>query len=257
MGNRLNSLETLTRKARTLFSLAHSAVLVLQDGISPSSMEHSERLRYLELQEALHWKKGLVVYDIGANIGDFALFTAKLPSVSDIYCFEPIPDVFADLKKRTETLAKIRCFQVGLADRNGTVLMNSNDFSPSSSMLPLGAIHADEFPLARNTRTIEVQTMTMSEVVDRYGLAPPDFIKADVQGFEDRVIRGGLEVVKKAKYCMLELSLISLYQESVLITDMNALMRGLGFRLVSIVHTIIGTSGEIVQIDGVYRNDGI
>jgi len=100
-----------------------------------------------------------------------------------------------------------------------------------------------------------VQTMTMSEVVDKYGLAPPGFIKVDVQGFEDRVIRGGLELLKKAKYCMLELSLISLYQESMLITDMNALMRSLGFRLVRIVQTIIGTSGEIVQIDGLYRND--
>jgi len=256
MGNKLNSMETLTRKAHTLFSLAHSAMAVLQDGVSPLSMEHGERLRYLELQEALNWKKGLVVYDIGANIGDFATFVAKLPSVSEIYCFEPVPDVFADLKKRTETSAKIRCFQVGLADRNGIFLMNSNDCSPSSSMLPLGAIHVEEFPLARNTRTIEIQTMTMSGVVDRYGLAPPDFIKADVQGFEDRVIGGGLELVKNAKYCMLELSLISLYQESVLITDMNALMRNLGFRLVSIIHNIVGISGEIVQIDGLYRNDG-
>ncbi len=253
----ISLLETLTRKARTLFSLAHSAVLVFQDGFSPRSMKHTERLRYLELQEALNWKKNLVVYDIGANIGDFAAFVAKLPSVSAIYCFEPIPDVFADLKKRTKTLAQVRCFQVGLADRNGTFLMNSNNFSPSSSMLPLGTIHAEEFPLARNTRTIEVQTMTMCEVVDRYGLAPPDFIKVDVQGFEDRVIRGGPEVVKKAKYCMLELSLISLYEKTVLITDMNALMRSLGFRLVSIVHNITGISGEIVQIDGLYRNDGI
>ena len=96
--------------------------------------------------------------------------------------------------------------------------------------------------------------MTMSEAVKQHGLAPPDFIKIDVQGFEDRVIRGGRDLVKKAKFCMLELSLVDLYEDSLLITEMNALMRSLGFRMVSIVHSIVGTSGEIVQIDGLYKN---
>jgi FkbM family methyltransferase len=255
--NRFSLLQTATRKAQTLCSLVHSAVRVSQDGIDPRSMEHRERLQYLELREALNWKRDLVVYDIGANIGDFAVFVAKLPSVSSVYCFEPIPHVFAGLKRRTESIPKIKCLQVALADRNGTFPMHSNDFSPSSSMLPLGTIHDEEFPIARNTRTIEVQTMTMSEVAERYKLAAPDFIKADVQGFEDRVIDGGPELIKMAKYCMLELSLISLYRDSVLITDMNALMRSLGFRLVSIIHSVIGKSGEIVQIDGLYRNHDI
>ena len=254
---RLDLLEALTRKASSLFSLAHSAVAVLQDGVNPRSMKYRERLYYLQLQKALNWKKDLVVYDIGANIGSFATLVAKLPSVSTVYCFEPLPYVFADLKKRTETFGKIRCFQVGLADRSGTILMNSNESSPSSSMLPLGALHATEFPLAKKTHTVEVQITTMSEAVLRYGLATPDFIKADVQGFEDRVIRSGLEVVRKAKYCMLELSLVSLYQDSVLITPMNEFMRSLGFRLVNIVHHIIGVSGEIVQIDGLFENNDI
>jgi hypothetical protein len=96
--------------------------------------------------------------------------------------------------------------------------------------------------------------MTLEKAVKQFNLPPPDFIKIDAQGFEDRVIYGGKEIIKKARFCMLELSLVSLYENSILISDINSLMRSLGFRLVDIVGKITGRSGEILQLDGLYEN---
>ena len=247
--------EIFTRKAHTLISIAHSGVLVWQDGIDPRSLTHFERLRYLDLRPALNYKRGIVVYDIGAHLGEFASLLVKIQAVSDIYCFEPIPNVFVKLVEKTQTFNKINCFPVALGNQSGIQRMNVNDFSASSSMLTIGPVHIAEHPFAKNTHEEEVQMMTLQEAVQRYKIPPPDFIKIDVQGYEDRVIRGGADIVNKAKFCMLELSLIDLYEKGVLITDMNSLMRGLGFRLVSIVGTIVGKSGEILQIDGLYRNE--
>ena len=248
-------MEIFTRKAHTLISIAHSGVLVWQDGIDPRSLTHFERLRYLDLRPALNYKRGIVVYDIGAHLGEFASLLVKIQAVSDIYCFEPIPNVFVKLVEKTQTFNKINCFPVALGNQSGIQRMNVNDFSASSSMLTIGPVHIAEHPFAKNTHEEEVQMMTLQEAVQRYKIPPPDFIKIDVQGYEDRVIRGGADIVNKAKFCMLELSLIDLYEKGVLITDMNSLMRGLGFRLVSIVGTIVGKSGEILQIDGLYRNE--
>jgi hypothetical protein len=135
--------------------------------------------------------------------------------------------------------------------------MYANDFSASSSLLPMIVVHMEEFPHTRNSHEIEVRMMTLEEAVREYELPPPDFIKIDVQGFEDRVINGGKEIIKQAKYCMLELSLVSLYEESKLITDINSLMRSLGFSLISIVGRIKGKSEEILQLDGLYRNNPV
>lgn len=253
----LSFIETFTRKARTLFSIIHSGVVVWEDGIDPRSMTHYERLRYLEFQPFLNFKEGMVVYDVGANLGEMASFFARFPSVSRVYCFEPVKKVFLDLVKRSKNYEKIKCFQIALGDKSGSERMYVNEFSPSSSILPLGPIHIEEFPVTKDAHEEEIRMMTLEEIVHEYSLFPPDFIKIDVQGFEDRVIRGGKDIVKKARFCMLELSLVSLYEESVLITDINSLMRSIGFHLVGIVGKIVGKSGEILQVDGLYRNDRI
>jgi FkbM family methyltransferase len=229
-------------------------VLLLGDGIDPRSINHHERLRYLEFQPFLNFKKDLVVYDVGANIGEIARFFARFRSVSTIYCFEPVKEVFMELVEKNKNYDRIRCFQVALGDGNGFQRMNINEFSPSSSILPMNTIHVEEFPSSRNGYEGEVVMRTLEDVVRELNLLLPDFIKIDVQGFEDRVVRGGADIIKKARFCMLELSLVNLYKDSLLITDINSLMRSLGFRLVNIVGKVTGKSREILQLDGLYEN---
>lgn len=251
----LSLLETFARKGRTVFSMLHSGVLVWQDGIDPRLMDHFERLRYLELRCALNYKNNIVVYDIGANRGDFCSLLARFPNVSTVYCFEPLPDVFQELTQNTKNLNNIKCFQAALGERSGIGRMHANDFNPSSSILPMDSLHMEEFPQSRNSHEIEVRVVRLDDTVREFKLLPPDFIKIDVQGFEDRVINGGREIIRKARFCMLELSLVSLYEKSSLITDINSLMRSLGFGLINIVGRIKGKSGEILQLDGLYRNN--
>ncbi len=248
---------SLARKAGTLFSLIHSWLLVCRDGLDPRSLIHTERLKYLELRPALSGKAEIVVYDIGANVGEFACFLAKSPSVAVVYCFEPLPEVFSELQAQTRNIPKIRCFQIALGDRCGLQPMLANQFSPSSSILPMTCIHTEEIPGSSRVHPIEVHMLTLEEAVQEYSLRPPDFIKMDVQGFEDRVIGGGLDIVRYARFCLLELSLVPLYQHSVMITEMNGRMRDLGFRLVKFVGEIKGKTGEILQLDGLYRNDHV
>lgn len=238
---------------RTLCS-AHSAAIIWQDGTDPRRLTERERQEYLQLRPALNIGPGLVIYDIGANEGHFAAFTAKLNSVSKVYCFEPAAGVFAGLTERLASCRKVRCYPLGLSDRSGTQMIHVNRFSPSTSLLPMEQLHRDEFPYTTETREEMVQVATLREAVQTHALLPPDFIKIDVQGVEDRVIRGGEEIVQQARFCMVELSLTSLYEGSLLITDMNALMRQLGFRLVRIVGETVGQSGEILQVDGFFEN---
>ncbi len=249
-----NFLEQITRKGSTLFSVLHSAAVTLQDGTDPRCMVYDERMRYIELRDALNQKRGTVVYDVGASEGDFALFLSKVKSVSTVYCFEPVSHVYDELVRKTKNHPGIECFQIALGDVDGLRRMSVNDFSLSSSMLRMNPVHITEFPFTKNARQEEVRVMTLKTAIEEFNLLPPDFIKMDVQGYENRVVLGGEEIVKKAAFCMIELSIVELYENAVLITDMNSRMRELGFRLVSIVGKIVGRSGEILQVDGLYKN---
>ncbi len=243
------------RKMGTLSSVWMSYLGMIQDGQVPGAFDHRERLAYLELRNALNWKRGIVVYDIGANTGSFARFAARLRTVGKVYCFEPAADVFETLLLKCNEQSKIECLQAALGDRAEKRLFHVNEFAPSSSILPMQSAALEEFPQAAKSRIIELQVTTLAEIVAEKRLRDPDFIKVDVQGFEDRVIRGGLDVFRKARFCMLEMSLTSLYQDSILAVEMNDLMRGLGFKLAAILdHKVKGKSGEILQFDAVYEN---
>lgn len=52
---------------------------------------------------------------------------------------------------------------------------------------------------------IEKRTRTLDSLINEYSYPQPDLIKMDVQGAELDVIKGGLEVLKKTKYLILEL----------------------------------------------------
>ncbi len=250
----LNLLEQITRKGSTLFSTLHSAAVTWQDCTDSRRMVYNERMRYLELREALSQKRETVVYDVGASNGDFALFLSKVKSVSAVYCFEPVRHVYQELLRKTRNHTGIECFQIALGDVDGLGSMSVNDFSLSSSMLRMNPLHITEFPFTKDAHEEEVRVMTLQTATKEFNLLPPDFIKMDVQGYEDRVILGGEDIVKRAAFCMIELSMVELYKDAVMITEMNSRMRKLGFRLVGIVGKIVGRSGEILQVDGLYKN---
>ena len=254
----LGAAEAFTRKAGTLCSMCRSSLLMTRDGQDPRHFYHAERLRYLELRSALNWKENLVVYDIGASVGSFAAFVARLRSVAAVYCFEPIPAVFEQLVQNSRSQPKVQCFRLALGDSTEHRLFHVNEFSPSSSLLPLQAAHEKEFPHARITRSEEVQVLTLSQAARELSLLPPDFIKVDVQGFEDHVVRGGEDVFRRSRFCMLELSLTSLYENSALIVEMTELMSTLGFKLIGILdRKVVGQSRRILQLDGIFENEQI
>jgi hypothetical protein len=93
----LQLIETVSGKAQTLFSLAHSAVLLWKDNIDPQSIDREKWKPYLEIRPFLTWKPSIVVYDIGANIGAFANLAAWAPNVTAVYSFEPLSSMFMKL----------------------------------------------------------------------------------------------------------------------------------------------------------------
>jgi FkbM family methyltransferase len=235
--------------ASTWFEVRHAGVPLR------SKATHRERSVLLELHPFLDGKD-MTVYDVGASHGDYTTAFARSANVAKVYAFEPIPAVFRSLKTRTEALPQVTCFNVALGDSNGTATFYESAFSYSSSMLPMEELHKREFPESSASTPIDVRVERLDDLVAREGLAPPDFLKLDVQGFEDRVLRGGENTVRSARYCMLEMSLFRLYQGSPLFDDIYATMRRLGFTLVGLGGQVHGINGQALQVDGVFRRDG-
>jgi FkbM family methyltransferase len=247
--------KTLVRKTRTLSDRIYTWLEMNEQRASIiAPMTFTERLFYLRLRHFLHGKD-LVVYDVGASTGDFTMMASKVRSVAQVYAFEPIPEIYSRLVQRTQKSPKVRCFGVALGGSPGTAQFYQNDFTPSSSLLPMGELHQIEFPFTTQVikRTIEV--VCLDDWSRSNQLPLPDLVKVDVQGFEDRVLRGGAQTIRHARCCMLEMSFDALYEGSLLFDDLYRIMRDWGFRLVGLTEPLMGKSGRLLQVDGIFEQE--
>jgi FkbM family methyltransferase len=244
------------RKLRYLLEKPYTKFKVMETGLPlREPMTHGERCVLLQLQHYLDGEN-LIIYDIGASHGSYTSAFAKMGRVRQVVAFEPIPSVFQDLDRKMAGYPHVTCLNLALGDTDGPSTFHQSAFSYSSSMLPMEELHKTEFPQSAQSTAITVQVARLDEVVAERNLPPPHFVKMDVQGFEDRVIRGGEKTLRNAKYCMLEMSLFRLYEGAPLFDDLYRVVRDLGFHLVGVVDQVTGASGQMLQIDAVFQRDG-
>jgi FkbM family methyltransferase len=170
------------------------------------------------------------VIDVGANVGQFAIAMAKLIPNIQIHSFEPLPEAMALLKKHVRNLQNILVYPVALGDNEGQASFYVNADSRSSSFLPMVSAHRTAFPHAQEVRTIQVKTSTLDKVFVNNSIESPILLKIDVQGYEENVLRGGLETLKRVDYVILEASFKPLYQGEALFLDMIQLMNDNSFK---------------------------
>tara|TARA_R110002096_G_scaffold133093_1_gene283859 strand:- start:152 stop:415 length:264 start_codon:yes stop_codon:yes gene_type:complete len=78
-----------------------------------------------------------------------------------------------------------------------------------------------------------------------------------VQGFEDRVIRGGRKVFSMAKAVILEVCLDSLYEQQAKFSDIVLLLDNYGFNYVGNKEQVYGNDGHVIFLDACFvkRNE--
>lgn len=134
---------------------------------------------------------GDVVYDVGANKGDYALATARNRPTT-VFAFEPNPLVFEQLVKnlRLNATDNVVAKNVGVSDDIGQL-----DFYVSSepTMGSFHRSHATEGG-AEVTDVITVDVITIDSFVEDH--RPPDHLKIDVEGHEMAVLEGARETIR-------------------------------------------------------------
>jgi FkbM family methyltransferase len=169
------------------------------------------------------------VLDIGANEGQYAKQIRSILPEAMIYSFEPIPAVYQKLIANGELKYKFKAFNVGLGTKKEFIQMNLNEFSPSSSLLDMTDLHRNNVPLAQKTDKITIEIHPLDMYMNQIDINDSLLIKIDVQGFEDKVIDGGVEIIKKAKAITVEVSFQELYQSQPLFKDVYDRLIRLGF----------------------------
>jgi len=133
--------------------------------------------------------KGKVVIDAGANMGVFSLYAAKL-GAKKVYAFEPVTGTFDILKKNIEQNNMqdiIIPVNMALGDRKGEGEISFSESGDDRASFVLSQEN-------RNKQKIQITTIDEFFKTERI-----DFLKIDVEGYEENVLLGGKQMIKRCK----------------------------------------------------------
>jgi len=193
------------------------------------------------------------VIDVGANVGQFAVASAKLFPDVQVHSCEPLPECVAKLRHHAKRLGNIEVYPVALGESSGEVQLHVNTHRHSSSILPLLEAHRLAFPKAQVTGSLAVELSTLDSVMANIELPQPCLLKIDVQGYESKVLRGAIETLSRIDHVILEASFKLLYEGESLFVDIVNEMADYGFRFLRPVGWLSHpVTGEILQMDALF-----
>lgn len=196
-----------------------------------------------------------VVFDIGANTGQFATELRAYGYTGKIVSFEPLPDAYEQLVKLaaqdTNWVVHERC-AVGAEDGNIDINVSGN--SVSSSILPMLNSHLESAPQSKYTHTVEARIITLDSVYSQYcSDKDAGFLKIDTQGYEWHVLDGASNALAVCKGLLLELSLVPLYEGQRLWQEFLTRLATLKLTLHAIQPSFIDDkTGQTLQFDGIF-----
>jgi FkbM family methyltransferase len=197
-----------------------------------------------------------IVIDVGANVGQFAVASAKLFPGVLVHSFEPHPDCVLQLRRNVQSLGNVAVYPVAIGEKEGEIDFHLNAHSHSSSVLALGENHQKAFPEAREVSTIRVRMTTLDQILANVALSGPVLLKLDVQGYEAQVLRGCPELLQRVDYLVVEVSFKPMYQGETLFMDIVRMVDTFGFHFLRPVGWLTDSrTGEIIQMDALFARD--
>jgi len=131
-------------------------------------------------------EKSNLIFDIGSNIGQYALRFSESVNNGRIVCFEPDYKNFAFLQFniKINKCENVLCENIGIGkeDIEKTFYRDTKTGGRSGSFF-IGNVGENH-----EGQTDTVKLISYDMAVEQYGI--PDFVKIDVEGFECEIIRG-------------------------------------------------------------------
>jgi FkbM family methyltransferase len=192
-----------------------------------ANFERNGELRWL--REALINVSEPVVFDVGANTGEWTNAVLQVNPTSHIHAFEPMPEVYQVLAKRFADDRRVTTTMKGLGSTPTEVVMHIfNNASEHNS------IHGRPDRLA--DRISKVQLTTLDDYCLEHHIEHIHFLKVDTEGHEVAVLQGGVQLLKRQAIDVIQFEYASNYiLARSYLKDVFELLTPFGYRIYRIM----------------------
>lgn len=141
-----------------------------------------------------------VIFDVGANIGEWTDLVSKIIPEAKVYSFEPSPQTFKTLSQNKFS-ENVKTFNIGLGEKNETI-----DFFVFGDDSTLNS--AFDRNLENNNLHAEVEKAnfkTLDSFCEEQNINNISFLKIDTEGNELSVLKGAERYIKAGKIDAIQL----------------------------------------------------
>jgi FkbM family methyltransferase len=196
---------------------------IIRNNRLPVGTDYRKTIRHLFKKEDIK-----VIFDVGANIGQFCIHCNEVFNASKIYSFEPIEKTFQILKNRTKKIPNILCYDFAFGSARGTEQVFLQNDSTINSLNPLINIQK-KTDQASQQITIE----TIDNFCQEKNISAIDILKIDTEGFDLEVLKGarGMLAQRKIKFVFIEVTFDQDNVHNSSFSTINSVLAEYGFKI--------------------------
>jgi len=195
------------------------------------------------------------IFDIGANQGQFSRQMVRLFPQAQIYAFEPLPIPFQSLSRWAQNRPTLKVFNLALGDETTMVTINQHlYFHAASSLLTTTELCETVYPMLKPQSPLTVPQLRLDDWLaqEQLELKTEILLKLDVQGYEDRVLRGGEQIFARADAVIIEVSLDQLYQGQACFRDIFKQLDGWGYQYAGNFDQMLAGDGHVRYFNALF-----
>lgn len=225
-----------------------------KNGIGVSRYPGSELKRRLSLLKHFNID---VIFDIGANTGQYASQMFNLKFNGKIISFEPLSSAYKSLSIAAAKNKNWITENMAIGDMDGEIEINVSENSYSSSILSMLPKHLEHAPESKYVNTEKTAIHKLDTVYSNFVKnGEKVFLKIDTQGYEKSVLDGATKILENVTGIQIEMSLVPLYSNGILFQEMLSFLQSKGFSLYSFEEGFSSEkTGQLFQMDGIFFRD--
>ncbi len=195
-----------------------------------------------------------LVFDIGANEGQFALELRRFGYKGRIVSFEPMAAAFDTLVRHSRRDPAWTGERIALGDWNGQSDINVSANSQSNSLLNMNPRLLEAAPETRFVAREPVEVRRLDSILHNFKESGDVlYVKIDAQGFEKKILDGARGVLDEITGLQLEVALVQLYENAVLFRELLDYMDRERFALMGLEPEFSDPrTGQLLETDCIF-----
>jgi FkbM family methyltransferase len=198
----------------------------------------------------------LVVFDVGAYVGNITTTYVEIFPQAAIYCFEPFPSSFKELCRLAKS-KPIKPYQIALSNQIGKAKFLINTDRSCNSLFPRPTMEAKYYSeSSHNIGQIEVETQTLDTFCETEGIANIDILKLDVEGAELHVLKGATRKLteKRIKLIFAEVMFVAHYEGGCFFHEVSDFLSRYHYKLYNLYNLKRARNGQLRWGNAIFLN---